>query len=140
MNFSNYRTQARVLLAVFLIGFLLGFMPMWLRARQRTSERDQALQKLQTSELKGQLSAAALDARRGKYEVAREELSGFFAFLNTALARTGVAHVTPEELKSLQPVLAEHDELITLLARNDPASADRLSNLDLTFRKALAHP
>jgi hypothetical protein len=99
-----------------------------------------ALQKLQISELKDQLSAAALDARGGKYEVAREELSGFFTFLNTALVRKGDANVTPEELKSLQPVLSEHDELITLVARNDPASADRLLNLDLAFREALAHP
>ena len=58
-------TQLRALVIILLVGFLIGFVPMWLRARQRTTERDQAIQKLQTSTLTDQLSAAALDARRG---------------------------------------------------------------------------
>jgi hypothetical protein len=45
--------------------------------------------------------------------------------------------IPSEKLKSVQPMFSQRDELITLLARNDPASADRLSGLDLAFRKAL---
>ena len=111
---------------------------MWLRAHQRTSERDQALRNFQKSELQNQLAAAALDSRRGEYEPAREELSQFFLSLNAAITHKNDMDVTPEQVKLFQPMLSERDELITLLARSDPASADRLSNLDVAFRKAQA--
>jgi hypothetical protein len=137
MSLSERGTQFRALIAVLLVGFLIGFLPMWLRARQRTTERDQALRKWQTAELKSQLSAAALDARRAQYEAARQELSGFFTSLNGVMARKDNPDITPEQIQSLQPVFSKRDELITLLARSDPASADRLSDLDLAFRKAL---
>jgi type II secretory pathway pseudopilin PulG len=137
MSFSQRGTQFRALLVVLLIGFLIGFVPMWLRARQRTSERDQALRRLQTAELQNQLSAAALDARRAQYETARKELSGFFASLNQVMTDKNNPDSTPEKLQLLQPVFSQRDELITLLARSDPASADRLSNVDLAFRKVL---
>jgi hypothetical protein len=137
LSFSERATQFRGLVIVLLVGFLIGFVPMWLRARQRTSERDQALHKLETSELRDQLSAAALDSRRGQYEIARKELSGFFTSLTTVMGGKNDPEITPERLKSLQRVFSERDELITLLARNDPASADRLLDLDLAFRKAL---
>jgi hypothetical protein len=35
----------------------------------------------------------------------------------------------------MQPLFSGRDELITLLARNDPASADRLSDLFVAYRK-----
>jgi hypothetical protein len=131
-----WSTRVRGLLIVFVVGLLVGFVPMWLRARQRTAERDQALHKLQTSELKDQLSAAALNSRRGQYEIARQELSAFFNSLDAAVNRRNDPDITPEKLKSIQPILSQRDNLITLLARSDPASADRLSDLDLAFRKA----
>jgi hypothetical protein len=130
-------TQIRNLGVVFLVGLLIGFVPMWLRARQRTGERDQALHNLQKSELQAQLLAAALDSRRGQYEPARKELSQFFTSLNAAVTRKNDVDVTPQQIKSFQLMFSERDELITLLARNDPASADRLSDLDVAFRKAL---
>jgi hypothetical protein len=130
-------TRFRDFVIVFVIGLLVGFVPMWLRARQRATERDQTLQKLQTSELKDQLSAAALDSRRGQYETARQELSAFFNSLDAVMSRKNDPDITPEKLKSIQPTLSQRDNLITLLARSDPASADRLSDLDLAFRKAV---
>lgn len=137
MSLSERGAQLRTLVAVLLIGFLIGFVPMWLRTRQRTTERDQALRNLQIAELKNQLSAAALDARRAQYETARQELSGFFTSLNRAMVPKNNPDITPQQVQSLQPVFSKRDELITLLARSDPASADRLSDLDLVFRKAL---
>jgi len=137
-SFSKWGTQVRNLIVVLLIGLLIGFLPMWLRARQRTRERDQALHFLQKSELQNQLSAAALDSRRGQYETARKELSQFFTSLNAAVNHKDDVDGTSAQLKSIQPMFSARDELITLLARNDPAAADRLSDLDLAFRKALA--
>jgi hypothetical protein len=42
-----------------------------------------------------------------------------------------------QQRDALLPLLAPRDELITLLARSDPASADRLSNLYVVVRKVL---
>jgi uncharacterized membrane-anchored protein YhcB (DUF1043 family) len=137
MSLSERGTQFRNLIIALLIGLLIGFIPMWLRARQRTNERDQALHRLQTAELENELSAAALDARRAQYETARQELSRFFTSLDSAMARKDNPDITSERLQALQPQISKRDELITLLARSDPASADRLSDLDLAFRKAL---
>ena len=113
---------------------------MWLRARERTEELDQAKHSLWNSELRNQLSSAALDSRRGKYETAREELSKFYDSLAAAVNGSKNLNASPQELKSFQPFLAQRDDLITLLARSDPASADRLSSLDQAFQKALPHP
>lgn len=128
----------RTVAIVFLIGLLIGFVPMWLRARQRTGERDQALHNLQISQLQNQLSAAALDSRRGQYETARGELSQFFSSLNADVKDKRDVDFSPGQLRSFDSIFSERDDLIALLARNDPASADRLSNLDEAFRKALA--
>lgn len=137
MSFSKDGLRFRGLAIALLVGLLIGFVPMWVRARQRTSERDQALHNLQVSELKNQLSAAALDARRGQYETARKELSGFFTSLDTTTDPKNDTVISQEQVKSFLPVASERDTLITLLARSDPASADRLSDLDLALRKAL---
>ena len=37
----------------------------------------------------------------------------------------------------MQPLFAGRDEIITLLARSDPASADRLSDLYVAYRKVM---
>jgi hypothetical protein len=38
----------------------------------------------------------------------------------------------------MQPLMAGRDELITLLARNDPSSADRLADLFVAYRKIVS--
>jgi uncharacterized membrane-anchored protein YhcB (DUF1043 family) len=135
---SNQGAPLRSLVIALLVGLLIGFIPMWLRARQRTGERDQALENLRKSELHNELLSAALDSRRGQYETARKELSQFFTSLSAVADQKNDVDLTPEQRKAFQPMLSGRDELITLLARNDPASADRLSALDVAFRKALA--
>ena len=116
--------------AVLLIVFLLGFIPMWLKARAATNNLADAEHKLALSRTQNDLASAVIDARRGDYEPARVALSRFFTSLN---AETG--QYTDAQRQSLQPLLAGRDELITLLARNDPSSADRLSDLFVAYRK-----
>ncbi|HUE89144.1 MAG TPA: phospholipase D-like domain-containing protein, partial [Vicinamibacterales bacterium] len=52
--------------------FVLGFVPMWLVARTRANERDVVQQALRLTQLENGLAAAAIQARRGDYEPARE--------------------------------------------------------------------
>ena len=55
--------------------FVLGFVPMWLVARTRANERDVVQQALRLTQLENELAAAAIQARRGDYEPAREAAS-----------------------------------------------------------------
>ena len=120
---------ALVLLAV----FLLGWMPMWLEARSRAGELAAAHQEIRGLRLENTLASAALLARRGEYTEAREAASRFFT-----QAREDVDDPTsplPEQQRqALRGVLSERDELIALVARNDPASAERLANVYAGYR------
>ncbi|MGH9943923.1 MAG: hypothetical protein ACRD9R_16380, partial [Pyrinomonadaceae bacterium] len=45
--------------------------------------------------------------------------------------------LTQQQRDALQPLLAQRDEVITLLARSDPAAADRLADLYTAYRKTV---
>ena len=86
--------------------------------------------------MRSALSAAALDARRGDYEPARKSMSDFFTNLSSELDRSEDSALDQTQKEAVRPLLTQRDEIITLLARSDPAAADRLSNLDASYRKA----
>ena len=116
--------------------FLLGFLPMWLSARTRTIERNAVQQALRLSELENTLAAAALQARRGDYEPARDAASTFFTNLQAQFDRTPSAFSAPQR-EMMQSLLAQRDEIITLLARADPAAAERLADAYVAYRQEM---
>ena len=60
--------------------------------------------------------------------------SDFFTFLR-AETSTGVdSALSQAEIDGAQPLLTQRDEIITLLARGDAASADLLSDLYVSYR------
>ena len=124
----RYLIYAGVLLVV----FLLGLVPMWLKSRAAASSLAETERQLFLCKMQSDLASAAIDARRGDYEPARQAVSRFFTSLSA-----DTSNYTDTQRNSLQPVLAGRDELITLLARNDPASADKLSDLFVAYRKIM---
>ena len=126
--------------AIALLGaFLLGFVPMGWSARTRGIERDEARRELRLSQLKNDLSSAVIYSRQGEYEQARRATSSFFTSLRTQCeAADETADLTPSQCATAKPLLDQRDDLITLLARSDPASADRLSALYVSYEKAMA--
>lgn len=128
---------AVVLLAV----FLLGLIPMWFSARGRTAERDTAQRDLRLCRLENNLLSAAIDSRRGEYERARVAASSFFTSLREQVDLTQDSEdMTSAQREGLRPLLNQRDDLITLLARSDPAAADRLVEVYVSFRKAMGLP
>lgn len=130
----------RILLyaAVLLIVFLLGLVPMWLVSRSRTQERDAAQAALRVSALQNSLANAAIDARRGEYEPARQAASDFFTNLRLEFERGKDSAFTEAQQQALRSIFDNvRDDTITLLARSDPASADRLADLHGKYRQAL---
>ncbi len=127
-----------VYLAIALALFLLGLVPMWLKARTAASQRDAAQHELRLSQMQNTLSAATIDARRGEYEPARQMASDFFTALRTQIdSDADTSAITTVQRDRVRPFLAQRDEIITLLARSDPAAADRLSDLYVSYRQAM---
>ena len=126
---------------ILVVVFLLGFVPMWLTARNRARERDDAQRELRVSKVENDLSSAVINARIGEYEPPRQAASRFFSSLGTQCdASTQPSDLTRDHCEVLRPALGQRDEVITLLARSDPASADRLSNVYVLYKKAMNTP
>jgi len=125
---QRYIIYAGVLLVV----FLLGLIPMWLKARTAASSLAEAEHQLVLCKMQSDLASAVIDARRGDYEPARQAVSRFFTTLSA-----DSSNYTEAQRNAMQQLFAGRDELITLLARNDPASADRLSDLFVAYRKIM---
>ena len=137
------RRRVIIYAAVLLAVFLLGLIPMWLVARGRASERDAAQRDLRLCRLENNLLSAAVDSRRGEYERARLAASNFFSSLREKVDLSSQPlDLTSAQKESLRPLLNQRDDLITLLARSDPAAADRLAEMYLLFKKGMgdAHP
>ena len=137
---QNERARRIAIYAAILLGvFLLGLVPMWMTARERGRERDAAQSALRVGQLQNTLANAAIDARRGEYEPARQAASEFFTSLRAEMERGRDSAFTQTQQESLRGMYARRDDAITLLARNDPASAERLTDLHLAFRQALGN-
>jgi flagellar biosynthesis/type III secretory pathway M-ring protein FliF/YscJ len=134
---QNERVRRLILYAVvLLVVFLLGLVPMWMTARTRASQRDTAQAALHISTLQNTLANAAIDARRGEYEPARQAASEFFTSLQAEIERGRDSVFNESQRNILRSVFDTRDDTITLLARSDPASADRLVDLYNKYRQA----
>ncbi|HEX7316949.1 MAG TPA: hypothetical protein VF297_23810 [Pyrinomonadaceae bacterium] len=134
---SGTLRRAGIYFGVALFVFLLGLVPMWLKAREASGQRDAARRELRLSRTQGTLASAAIDARRGEYETARQTASDFFTTLRGELDAGEESPLNARQRTAAAPLLASRDDIITLLARSDPAAADRLSDLYVSYRAAV---
>ncbi|MDQ3667452.1 MAG: hypothetical protein M3410_12915 [Acidobacteriota bacterium] len=124
--------------AVLLIVFLIGFVPMWLKARGNADDLATAQRQLSLAQLQNTLASATIDARRGEYEPARQAASDFFTSLRAEADKGTDSVLTDSQKPNIQSLFDGRDEVITLLARSDPAAADRLSDLYASYRKVMS--
>ncbi len=132
---TTHRIRGFILyVARLLVAFLLGFVPMWLKSRERSSSLAEAKRQSSLARMENSLASAAIDARRGDYETARQAASDFFTSLRTEFNRGVDSALSQAEIASLQPLLTRRDEIVTLLARGDATAADQLSDLYVSYR------
>lgn len=115
--------------------FLLGFAPMWDKTARAIEQRDAAQRVVRLSQLQNTLSAALIDVQRGQYEPARQLTSDFYTNLRRQVDTDSGSLFTSAQREGLRSLLAERDQLITLLARSDPAATDRLFAVYSTYNK-----
>ena len=119
--------------------FLIGFASMWMTSKGYENDRDNLAEKLRPSVMQNSLATAAINSRNGEFEGARKQASQFFTELRSELQREQSAF-EPGQRNEMDSILSERDETITLLARNDPAGAERLSELYFKFVHAKNSP
>jgi hypothetical protein len=123
--------------ALMLVAFLLGFIPMWLKARESGNNLASAQRTIVLAQMENNLASAAIDARKGEYEPARQAVSLFYTSLQAEINKGDDSAFTPTLITTAQGLFAGRDEIITLLARSDPASADRLADLYVAYRNII---
>jgi hypothetical protein len=123
--------------ALLVTAFLLGFIPTWLKAREHASELTELRGELALVRMQNTLASGAIDARRGDYEAARLAASSFFTSLRAEADKGDVSALTETQKGAVQGLFVHRDEIITLLARSDPASVDRLAALYVSFRQII---
>jgi hypothetical protein len=134
---TNLMRRVIIYSALLLVAFLLGFIPMWWKSRECSSSLPEAERQLSLARLQNALASAVIDAQRGDYEPARQAASDFFTSLRAESDRGDASALSPAQTEGAQPLFTARDEIITLLARNDPASSDRLSDLYVSYLKIM---
>jgi hypothetical protein len=115
--------------------FLLGFVPTRLKLRDSVSRLSEAERHLNLASVQNALASAFITARQGDYESARLAASNFFTALRAETDKGVDSALSPAQSAEVQPLYTQRDEIITLLARSDLASAERLSDLYMAYRK-----
>lgn len=108
---------------------------MWFKTSRAIEQRDAAQRGVRLAQLKDTLAAAVIDVQRGEFEPARQLTSDFYTNLRRQVDGNNASLFTPAQREGLRSLLVQRDELITLLARRDPAATDRLYNVYATYNK-----
>ena len=116
---------------------VVGMVPMWLKASQNAAERDAAQQELRLTRMENVLAGSVISAKRGDYEPARQTASDFFNAVRSQVDRGAGSDLSHAQLERVKFLLNNRDDIITLLARSDPAAADRLSDMYVAYRRAM---
>jgi hypothetical protein len=120
--------------ALALVFFLLGFFPMWLKSRDASTGLVRAERQVSLAGIQNDLGGATIRAQRGEYEPALQSASSFFTTLRAETNKRGSSALSSEQIAAVEPLFAQQDELIALLARRDPASSQRLSDLYAAYQ------
>ena len=124
-----------ILIAAVLIAFLIGYGWQRIRANGIEERLNAAEQALAVQRVESTLGAAAIEAQRGSYEIARQHASDFFTDLQVE-----VDAMEPAAQTEMRELLARRDAIITGLSRSDPQSGPQLAQMFVRFRTALGEP
>jgi hypothetical protein len=122
---------------VALVFFLLGFLPTWVKSLESSSRLIETGHQLSLARMQNSLASAVIDVQRGNYAPALQSASSFFTSLRTETDRGAASAFSPAQIESVQPLFAQQNEIITLLARSDPAAGARLSDLYASYRQII---
>jgi hypothetical protein len=132
---THFMRRVILYAALALVFFLLGFIPVWLKSRDTSAGLVRAERQVSLAGMQNALGDAAIRAQRGEYDPALASASSFFTALRAETNKGGASALTAEQITAVEPLFAQQDDLIALLARRDPASAQRLSDLYASYQQ-----
>jgi hypothetical protein len=109
---------------VLIAAFLIGFLPQWAQNRALAQQLERSDLRIELLELQVRTGTALAEAHRENHERARQQMTVVFPALERVRAR-----VPAGDAQRIQEILAERDEVITLLSRASPESTARLATL-----------
>ena len=118
-----------------LVFFLLGFLPSWVKSLESSSSLNDMGHQLSLARMQNNLASAVIDVQRGNYSPALQSASSFFKSLRAEADRGPASALSTAQIASMQPLFAQQDEIVALLARSDPAAGARLSDLYASYRQ-----
>ena len=122
---------------VLIIAFLVGFIPMWMKANDYAAQNEITKKALARTEISNLAATAIVDSRRGEYEEARQKMSDFYTRLDAEINKGETGAYPADQNDKFKSVFTDRDAIITLLAQRDPASVERLTDIYLIYRQAV---
>lgn len=110
---------------------------MWMTAGRRAAERDSARRALRLVQLEALAAAGTVDARRGRYDWARQSINHWFIVLHAEVELGANSCLSQAQRGALRPLLTRKEELLGALERGEASSVVSLTAAYLTCRKAL---
>ena len=128
------RSPLRFLLIPLLLAavFFAGWIPQTLKLRDAEERLHAAELQLRLLTLERRLGVSAAEARRVNFGLAGSEAGRFFDDTQRLLAEEPLAAQTRLRV-ALTAFAARRDEIVTRLATNDPATAQLLTDLYVTY-------
>lgn len=123
-----------IAVGIALVAFLVGFLPQWSRASALRDRLDTAQHQLRMARVEGQIGAALTESLRSNYERARQLMTEVYATLETA-----APSLEGTQRREVDAILAQRDEMVTLLARAAPESSQRVMLIYTRYHNAF-HP
>lgn len=117
------------------IFFLLGFISIWLKLHRTNIALTNREKQLRLATIENHLALANYYACKGDYETALQSTSNFFTGLRLESDTMEHSALSPLMIEAVYPLFENRDELISMLARQDQDSVERLSELYMTFRQ-----
>jgi hypothetical protein len=122
------KNKAIVAAAVVVVVFLLGFLPMYMKASRLEGELRASRQQLEGAELRDLVGLAYVQASQKNFGLAAETTSRFF----------NRAREVAADRKPIEELTAPRDKITAALAKGDPAAINDLQDLFLKTRQATA--
>jgi hypothetical protein len=123
-----------IAVGIALVAFLLGFLPQWSRANGLRDRLAESRQDLRMAHVEGQIGAALTEALRSNYERSRQLMTEVYATLQAA-----APSLEGTQRREVEAILAQRDEMVTLLARAAPESSQRVMLIYTRYHNAF-HP
>jgi hypothetical protein len=118
-----------------LVAFLLGFLPQWTRANGLSDRLRETRHELRMSRVEAHIGAALTESLRSNYERARQLMTEVYSTLQAV-----APSLEGTQRREVDAILAQRDEVVTLLARAAPESAQRVMLIYTRYHTAFQPP